>query len=514
MRPAKARPRYLTVRAQAVLFLVIGAVLTLAVGIPSKAPISSQGCSGDPSSCAPKYETEIVKRWRLSAIPEGSWCSSGCQSMGTKDVIMFGKMSAKLAPKSLTLSGIFKVISTGTEAGIYEPTAFYKAGEPAEDKNHTVSLNGLEKFFDVEVCGANGEGIGILRFQTDWRGTTCGPLTGWRFELGDRNLYLIDADLDGIASEKDRVMYEGSRYWMPWHRVTRDSKLQYFDMTLAEGPVIRASTAPLGDLGEDADVAQRWNITRVAYGVPPGVFDSALGSAARKHADYLKLNRLAAHEEDPKLPGYSEEGNLAGLSSLITFEGKDGAVNGMMGTFYHRRLMLDPSYSVFYVGGNEYAFCLGIANIRTRLQSKLPAEARTMPRPLMSPAPDMQISYTSIARELPIHPCQKGGQKLGYPALVILPNYSSDEFKSNPTDVKAQLQVVKGSISSGKTSGVVKCYLSYPGFNCPQSDPHNAGTVALTPEEPLKVGVYEASFEFKYLKQTYSLRWRFEVIAK
>ena len=73
---------------------------------------------------------------------------------------------------------------------------------------------------------------------------------------------------------------------------------------------------------------------------------------------------------------------------------------------------------------------------------------------------------------------------------------------------------MKGPLASGKVAGSVKCYLSYPGFNAPASRPENDATVAHTPEEPLKVGVYQASLTFTYLKQTCSLCWRFEVVAK
>lgn len=205
---------------------------------------------------------------------------------------------------------------------------------------------------------------------------------------------------------------------------------------------------------------------------------------------------------------------MAGLSSLITFEGKDESVEGMIGTFYHRRDMVDPTHSTLFVGGNDYAFCLGVANIRTRLQSKLPSESRTMPLQLMSPAPDMVITFTTLGRESPTHPLQKGGQTLGYPVLVVLPGYADALYREPPTDVKGDLQTVKGSLASGKVAGSVKCYLSYPGFNAPESRPENDATVALTPDEPLKVGVYQASLTFMYLKQTYRLCWRFEVVAK
>lgn len=455
------------------------------------------------------------QRWRLTRVPEGSWCSSGRTNFESTSPLSVGKLKVTLSKANLTFEGVYKVVDPLQSPDKFQPTTFQKPGADApKSRKQTYLLANLEKPMDVEVCGDGGAGIVIIRFEKDWRGVTYGPVTGWKFQLNERTLYLVDADLDGKATDKDRVIYDDSKYWMPWHRVTCDQKLHYYDMSLIDDGALSAKTLPLGNLGDDSDVAANWNRARIAYGVPPGVFDPALAPAAKKHADYLKLNRAATHEEDPKLPGYSEEGNLAGLSSLITFEGKDGATERMIGSFYHRRNMIDPTYSTLYVGGNDYAFCLGVANIRTRLQSKLPSESRTMPLPLMSPAPEMAITFTTLGRESPTHPLQKGGQTLGYPVLVVLPGYAEALYREPPTDVKGDLQTVKGSLASGKVTGSVKCYLSYPGFNAPASRPENDATVALTPVEPLKVGVYQASFNFTYLKQTYSLCWRFEVVAK
>ncbi len=455
------------------------------------------------------------QRWRLTHVPEGSWCSSGRINIESASPLNTGRLRVTLGKANLTFEGVYKVVDPLQSQDKYEPTVFQKPGADApKSRKQTYLLANLDKAMEIEVCGEGGAGVGVIRIEKDWRGVTYGPVTGWKFQLNERTLYLVDADLDGKATDKDRVMYDDSKYWMPWHRVTCDQKLHYYDMLLADDGALSAKTLPLGDLGEDADVASNWNRARIAYGVPPGVFDPALAPAAKKHADYLKLNGLARHEEDPKLPGYTEEGNLAGLSSLITFEGKDESVEGMIGTFYHRRDMVDPTHSTLFVGGNDYAFCLGVANIRTRLQSKLPSESRTMPLQLMSPAPDMVITFTTLGRESPTHPLQKGGQTLGYPVLVVLPGYADALYREPPTDVKGDLQTVKGSLASGKVAGSVKCYLSYPGFNAPESRPENDATVALTPDEPLKVGVYQASLTFMYLKQTYRLCWRFEVVAK
>ncbi len=457
--------------------------------------------------------TVVGIRCQLPDVLEGSWCESGWTVIEQKQSVKVAETELVAGRDSITLSGIYKVLPEVNKVQDYKPSRFFQPGQPKPiGKNAVISNQRLDGTVCVEYCGTDGLGLGVIQLQSDWRGLSYGPVSAWKFDLKGTVIYVVDSDFDGKPTNLDRVTYEGTPYWMPWHSVTAHGQYYYYELAIEPSLSMTASMGVLGDLGDDSDVARKWNVARLFYGVPPGVFDLSLGPSARKHADYLKTNGLATHDEDPKLPGYSEDGNLAGLSSLITFEGKDEAVDEIIGTYYHRRLMLDPSYSILYLGGNDYAYCLGIANIRTRLQSKLPTEQRTMPYPLMSPAPGMAITYTTLGRETPEHPKKIGAQPLGYPVMLILPNYSTGLLREPPKDVKAELKAVKGTLRSGKTSSVVECHLSYPGFNTPDSDPHNAATIALAPLHALNVGGYEASFEFKYLGKPYNLRWRFEVV--
>lgn len=97
----------------------------------------------------------------------------------------------------------------------------------------------------------------------------------------------------------------------------------------------------------DADAAKvvdRINLHRKAAGLEPVVFDPALSKGCAAHAAYLVTNvdhpstqGLGLHSEDPKLPGYTKEGERAGKASVI-FLGLEGeqAVDGWVGSFFHR----------------------------------------------------------------------------------------------------------------------------------------------------------------------------------
>ncbi|MFL5243527.1 MAG: CAP domain-containing protein, partial [Gemmataceae bacterium] len=81
---------------------------------------------------------------------------------------------------------------------------------------------------------------------------------------------------------------------------------------------------------QDADhkALNRLNSYRKAAGVEPVVNDAALSKACLAHAKYLarnlvdgafgsKINLLA---EDPKLPGYTPEGEIIASSALVGFD--------------------------------------------------------------------------------------------------------------------------------------------------------------------------------------------------
>ncbi|CAG0968791.1 hypothetical protein PLCT2_01220 [Planctomycetaceae bacterium] len=498
-------------------WLIIAAALaalmsSFAIGNPAVAqvkPSEGNALQADPRAKQIKVTGE---RWRITAVPEGSWCPSGLTVLEKGKALTFGESSFEVKGSTLAVSGVFKVLEKIGAPKAYTPSVFFKKDEkkPPTPKQ-VLSEKQLQEGIDVEVCGADGVGLGVVRCQTDWRGISCGPVSGWRFALEDDARILVDADLDGLATYTDRVLYEGHPYWMPWHQVTCGPKYQYYDLSVDPEALVTGSYVPLGDLGDEADVAKEWNAQRLAAGVPPGVFDPALTPACQKHAEYLKLNKLAAHEEDPALPGYTKEGALAGMSSSITFNGKNGVVDRLLGTLYHRMTTIHPGYSTLAVGGNDYAYLLGIAGLQTGIKSALVSERRRMKYPLVHPAPGGVVRWTTLVPETPACIIYSDSKPVGFPVMVLLPEYFVKKDFGPPTKVRGFLYHVQSGDSSDKRGKEVKVHLSYPGHQTPEDHPDNFGLVALTPYSPLEAGRYEVECQFTYKGTDFKLQWRFEV---
>lgn len=110
------------------------------------------------------------------------------------------------------------------------------------------------------------------------------------------------------------------------------------------------------DLG--ARMLGRVNAYRKDAGLNPVTLDADLSRACLGHAQYLVKNlksfsppNLNVHEEDPKLPGYSAAGHKAAQNSVIALGGDPlEAVDGWMGTLFHRLPILDPDLRKIGVG--------------------------------------------------------------------------------------------------------------------------------------------------------------------
>lgn len=477
--------------------------------------ISPQLCQIDKKKMSEKF-SKAGEQWQLASVPEGAWCESGKHRLIKDQSAQLGLTNIVMTDTSLEFSGQFRLLDTESKAGPYHPSLFFKPSDRKSDEHrHTVALAQLDNALRVEICGSEGSGVAVIRCESTWQGITWGVLTGWRFALQDENLFLVDADHNGAARANDMIMYEGYNYWMPFHRVTCDSKFQYFDMEIADNAVLTAKRIPLENLGDDAAVSREWNLARKAAGVPPGIFAASLQGACKKHADYLKRNKLATHDEDPKLPGYSKEGRLAGLNCNITFNGKEEFTREIMGTIYHRMAGLYPNFSTFMLGGNDYAFLLGYADHPTGPTSSLPYENRPLGHPLINPAPDSAVNFTTQVSESPRHPAETTENSiLGYSVGLVLSYFEDGNKESYPKVSLSTLHTVTGSMSQGKTDKVVECHLSYPGFQNVADDPDNCRMMVLTPIRPLAKGVYEVHFKYTQGKRSYDLQWRFEVTSK
>jgi hypothetical protein len=111
--------------------------------------------------------------------------------------------------------------------------------------------------------------------------------------------------------------------------------------------------APPQDVGDVArDGIARINWWRSLVGLDPVTERADLSRGCQLHLEFLMLNGVFGHGEDPTMPGYTEEGAAAGLASELAYQGGNvddytmgNAVDGWVRTLYHRLRSFNPRLS-------------------------------------------------------------------------------------------------------------------------------------------------------------------------
>jgi uncharacterized protein YkwD len=101
---------------------------------------------------------------------------------------------------------------------------------------------------------------------------------------------------------------------------------------------------------KEEGVLRAVNAARAAAGLDLVALDEELSKNCHHHAHYIARNAdhpsiqgLGIHNEDPKLPGYSEAGDRTGKAAIITIHPQvETAVDTWLSTFYHRLPLLHP----------------------------------------------------------------------------------------------------------------------------------------------------------------------------
>lgn len=178
--------------------------------------------------------------------------------------------------------------------------------------------------------------------------------------------------------------------------------------------------------------------------------DRPLSDGCRAHARYLlkhpeqQSQWPEAHEEFPDHEGFSVEGSRAGLSSVIFPGGLSPteAVDGWLGTFYHRLPLLDPG--VVRIGFGEEG---GV--------TVLDATSMVRPFPAMTWVPYPHEAArgvpTAFVPELPNPVPGQDPSSFGYPVSV--------QFFSFPKDFDVKFTLHEGGSAKGTP---VDCWLSSP----------------------------------------------------
>jgi uncharacterized protein YkwD len=247
---------------------------------------------------------------------------------------------------------------------------------------------------------------------------------------------------------------------------------------------------------------------RTAAGLAAVELDDELTSGCRAHARYLATNLdqpatrgLGAHDEDPKLPGYTEAGQAAGKASDIAIGDYDplNGIDAWMATLYHRVPMLEPNLKTIGFGcarGRRMGW-IAVLNVGT-------GRARgPRPRAVFYPAPDQ----ADVPLHFPIggeEPNPIPGDRDGRAGYAITAFFPDDAPLKN---ARATLTDADGK--------AVPCWFSSPERVANDKYPrHQGNTVCLIPKDPLRPdGEYQVSLAGTRGGKKWDKQWRFRTGA-
>jgi uncharacterized protein YkwD len=186
---------------------------------------------------------------------------------------------------------------------------------------------------------------------------------------------------------------------------------------------MKSSALPKDRDGAARAVLEQVNGYRKQAGLEAVALDPILTRGCREHADYLVRNAdkpatqgLGGHDEDPKLPGSTEEGRKAGAAADIAFDVEPAeAVPAWMSTLFHRLPLLDPNLRRigFAADRGENSGWVVVMDV---------SRGKGSDRPVLFPAAgqkDVPVAYHAGERPDPIP--QSTDRKAGYPVTVRFP---------------------------------------------------------------------------------------------
>lgn len=243
------------------------------------------------------------------------------------------------------------------------------------------------------------------------------------------------------------------------------------------------------------------NTYRAQAGLKPVELDANLSRGCLAHARYLVINEghpalegLKAHDEDPNLPGFSEEGRAAGKASDIATgdnEPTDG-VDGWIATLYHRVPILDPALTRIGFGcarGQRQGW-VTVMNVSTGRDKAMQAAPVFYP---VADQTDVPLSFPNGGEEPNPIPEDKTG-RAGFPITATFP-------------IGAPLKNAVGKVTDAK--GEVPCWFSTP-QNRANPDVKQGTTVCLIPKAPLAASkTYHVHLQGEIAGKAWEKKWKF-----
>jgi hypothetical protein len=263
--------------------------------------------------------------------------------------------------------------------------------------------------------------------------------------------------------------------------------------------------APAQKPDAETQALERINFFRKQAGLAAVTADPELSKGCLAHAQYLAKNAdhpsakgLGMHKEDPKLPGYTEEGARAGASSVIFPTGDQvGAVNGWMATLFHRIPLLDPKLTKvglgFAKGGQNGGFFV-VDTITGR-------DGKDRTQPVLYPVDEQKDVPLKFTPELPQAVPAAKENNAGYPVTVIFPPDAG---------VKDVTAVLKDG--AGKE---VDIWLSTPEQPAGDHKQFQRNTVCLIAKAALKPRTtYTVTVKATVNDEAWSQKWSFTTVKK
>ncbi len=259
-----------------------------------------------------------------------------------------------------------------------------------------------------------------------------------------------------------------------------------------------------GEVVADGLARLSWN--RALVGLGPVVEDPELSRTCRLHLDYLYMlseelgSPVLSHTEDLSKPYASEEGNQAGIDSVLSLGQADigAAIDGWMNTLYHRLPLIHPGLERV---GIAYRDAFACVRYRPGTNGSVAA-----PYPILWPPPDIVGTDRTF-----------GGNESPCPTVA-------DPLAGGPCPGSAAIATI-GLHGMGGLADVTATFVNLDtGAEVPLfatywdqgASPHEQmgyveGTVAVVPEpgSSLERALYEVTVNATVGGSAQTYRWRF-----
>jgi hypothetical protein len=261
----------------------------------------------------------------------------------------------------------------------------------------------------------------------------------------------------------------------------------------------------------DAEVLDKLNAYRKIAGLAAVKVDADLSKACQFHADYLIQNLAAVekgkvnvHDEDAKLPSFSEAGRKAAKASVIA-QGTGGmpifGVDIWIDSYFHRTSLFDPSLTRIGIGvaksGRSWAFVLDSKSGRDN--SKASGTPVCYP---VDKQKDVPLLFSHGWPEFP-NPIPDGQEpsKTGLPITVAFYQAKMPSIKN----VTATLKDGDGN--------AIEHWLYWP--EKPAAKGYGGNTICLLPKAPLKANTkYSVQVQGQVNGSELKKTWCFETGEK